>query len=102
MVESYKYKSKAANAIVFIAGLITYIGKDMLAQVMPKELAYLAPIIVLIAGYITVQTTENTRVVVAEQKAIEDYEAQLNATVDPAAEYHDINTNDAVGDEDGY
>lgn len=102
MVETYKYKSKTANAIVFIAGLITYIGKDMLAQVMPKELAYLAPVIVMIAGYITVQTTENTRVVVAEQKAIEDYEAKLNETVDPAAEYPDINTNDAVGDEDGY
>lgn len=99
MVESYKYKSKAANAIVFIAGLITYIGKDMLAQIMPKELAYLAPVIVLIAGYITVQTTENTRVVVAEQKAIEDYEAKLNETVDPAAEYPNINTNDAVGDQ---
>lgn len=99
MVESYKYKSKAANAIVFIAGLITYIGKDMLAQVMPKELAYLAPVIVLIAGYITVQTTENTRVDVAEQKAIEDYEAKLNETVDPAAEYPNINTNDAVGDQ---
>ena len=102
MTPTYKYKSKAANAIVFIAGLITYIGKDMLAQVMPKELAYLAPVIVMIAGYITVQTTENTRVVVAEQKAIEDYEAKLNETVDPAAEYPDINTNDAVGDEDGY
>lgn len=99
MVQSYKYKSKAANAIVFLAGLITYIGKDMLAQVMPKELAYLAPVIVLIAGYITVQTTENIRVGVAEQKAIEDYEAKLNETVDPAAEYPNINTNDAVGDQ---
>lgn len=102
MVETYKYKSKTANAIVFLAGLITYIGTDNLAKIIPKELAYLAPIIVMIAGYIIVQTTENTRVVVAEQKAIEDYEAQLNATVDPAAEYLDINTNDAVGDEDGY
>ena len=101
MVESYKYKSKAANAIVFIAGLITYIGKDMLAQVMPKELAYLAPVIVLIAGYITVQTTENTRVDVAEQKAIEDYEAKLNSTIDPAAEYDTVYTNDAAGEEDG-
>lgn len=98
MVESYKYKSKAANAIVFIAGLITYIGVDNLTKIMPVELAYLAPVIVLIAGYIIVQTTENTRVSVAEQKAIEDYEAKLNETVDPAAEYPNINTNDAVGD----
>ena len=73
MVESYKYKSKAANAIVFIAGLITYIGVDNLAKVMPKEWAYLAPIIVMIAGYIIVQTTENTRVEVAEQIITEKY-----------------------------
>ena len=73
MVESYKYKSKAANAIVFIAGLITYIGVDNLAKIMPKEWAYLAPIIVMIAGYIIVQTTENTRVEVAEQIITEKY-----------------------------
>ena len=73
MVESYKYKSKAANAIVFLAGLITYIGVDNLAKVMPKEWAYLAPIIVMIAGYIIVQTTENTRVEVAEQIITEKY-----------------------------
>ena len=73
MVESYKYKSKAANAIVFIAGLITYIGVDNLAKVMPKQWAYLAPIIVMIAGYIIVQTTENTRVERAEQIITEKY-----------------------------
>lgn len=73
MVESYKNKSKAANAIVFIAGLITYIGVDNLAKIMPKEWAYLAPIIVMIAGYIIVQTTENTRVNVAEQIITEKY-----------------------------
>ena len=73
MVESYKYKSKAANAIVFIAGLITYIGVDNLSKIMPVEWAYLAPIIVMIAGYIIVQTTENTRVEVAEQIITEKY-----------------------------
>lgn len=73
MVESYKYKSKAANAIVFIAGLITYIGVDNLSKIMPVEWAYLAPIIVMIAGYIIVQTTENTRVNVAEQIITEKY-----------------------------
>ena len=101
MIQTYKYKSKAANAIVFLAGLITYIGKDPLAQVMPEELAYLAPIIVMIAGYIVVQATENTRVDVAEQLAIQKYEAELGATVDPAAEYETIETNDSTvaGDE---
>lgn len=73
MVESYKYKSKAANAIVFLAGLITYIGVDNLSKIMPVEWAYLAPIIVMIAGYIIVQTTENTRVNVAEQIITEKY-----------------------------
>lgn len=67
MVESYKAQSKLTNAIVFLAGLITYIGVDNLAKVMPKEWAYLAPIIVMIAGYVAVQATENTRVERAEQ-----------------------------------
>ena len=78
MVESYKNKSKTANAIVFLAGLITYIGVDNLARVMPKEYAYLAPIIVMIAGYIIVQTTENTRVEVAEQLAVKKYTGAVN------------------------
>ena len=73
MVQSYKNKSKLANAIVFIAGLITYIGVDNLSKIMPVEWAYLAPIIVMIAGYIIVQTTENTRVNVAEQIITEKY-----------------------------
>ena len=78
MVQSYKNKSKTANAIVFLAGLITYIGVDNLARVMPKEWAYLAPIIVMIAGYIIVQTTENTRVEVAEQLAVKKYTGAVN------------------------
>ena len=90
MTETYKYKSKAANAIVFIAGLITYIGRDALAEILPKNLAYLSPIIVLVAGYIVVQSTENKRVVVAEQKAIEDYQSTIN--VDPAT------TDETAGD----
>lgn len=74
MVESYKTQSKITNAIVFLAGLITYIGVDNLAKVLPKELAYLAPIIVMIAGYIAVQTTENIRVERAEQIIEANYE----------------------------
>ena len=78
MVESYKNKSKTANAIVFLAGLITYIGVDNLSKIMPAEYAYLAPIIVMIAGYIIVQTTENTRVEVAEQLAVKKYTGAVN------------------------
>ena len=74
MVESYKIQSKITNAIVFLAGLIVYLGKDELAKIMPVEYAYLAPVIVLIAGYIAVQKTENIRVNRAEKKAVEEYE----------------------------
>lgn len=74
MVESYKIQSKITNAIVFLAGLIVYLGKDELAKIMPVEYAHLAPVIVLIAGYIAVQKTENIRVNRAEKKAVEDYE----------------------------
>ena len=78
MVESYENNSKIANAIVFLAGLITYIGVDNLSKIMPAEYAYLAPIIVMIAGYIIVQTTENTRVEVAEQLAVKKYTGAVN------------------------
>jgi len=93
MVQSYKYKSKLTNAIVFLAGLITYLGKDNLATILPREYANLAPIIVLIAGYIAVQVTENIRVEHAKEIAVINYEAENNATIDPAAEYPD---NDVV------
>lgn len=74
MVESYKYKSKLTNLIAFLAGFIVYIGKDELAKIMPVEYAYLAPVIVMIAGYIAVQKTENIRVNRAEQLVEEQYE----------------------------
>ena len=78
MVQSYKNKSKTANAIVFLAGLITYIGVDNLSKIMPAEYAYLAPIIVMIAGYIIVQTTENTRVEIAEKLAIQNIKSDTD------------------------
>ena len=74
MIQSYEYKSKIANIIAFLAGLITYMGRDMLAQILPKELAYLAPFIVTLAGYILAQKTENIRVDVAQQRAVEKYQ----------------------------
>ena len=67
MVESYKTNSKIANAISFIAAFITYIGQDGLTQIIPAEYAHLIPLIILVAGYILTQTTENRRVAVAEQ-----------------------------------
>lgn len=73
MVESYRVKSKLATAISFLAAFIVYVGKNQLAAVLPEELAYLAPVIVLIAGYIATQGTENKRVDVAEQIVHEQY-----------------------------
>ena len=91
MTESYKYKSKIATAISFIAAFIVYIGKDGLTQIMPAEYANLAPIIVLIAGYIITQTTEDKRVDVAEQIAYEKIAQENNniPDVDPAGEYEE-------------
>ena len=91
MVETYKYKSKIATAISFIAALIAYLGKDGLTAIMPPEYANLVPILVFIAGYILTQTTENKRVDIAEQMV---YEKLTNDTANPETE----NTGDA---EDG-
>lgn len=62
-------------------------GKDNLTQMLPAKYANLAPIIVLIAGYIAVQVTENIRVEKAEKLAIVNYEAENTSTIDPATEY---------------
>lgn len=67
MTETYKYKSKIATAISFIAAFIVYIGQDGLNQLIPSEYAKIISVIILIAGYILTQTTENKRVEVAEQ-----------------------------------
>ena len=107
MVETYKYKSKIATAISFIAALIAYLGKDGLTAIMPPEYANLVPIIVFIAGYIVTQTTENKRVDIAEQMVYEKI-AQENQDVTPETYDTDIFDNDApkqtedeiIGDED--
>lgn len=108
-VKSYKIPSKVTNAIVFLAAFIVYIGRDGLQQILPEELAYLAPIIVLIAGYIATQKTEDKRVERAEQLAVEnhiqeqrtaEYDEILNQDDDTelAEEPDDIET---AGEEDG-
>ena len=97
-IESYKYKSKIATAVSFLAAFIVYLGKDELAKVLPPEWAYLAPLIVLIAGYIVTQGTENKRVNIAEQLI----ELKYNQTdeVDPAAAYEPLNDEYEVVGED--
>lgn len=92
MVESYKTKSKIATAAAFIAGLIAYIGQDKLATVIPPEYANWVPIIVLIAGYILAQSTENKRVDIAEQLVYENIAQEDNTIeqIDPASEYEEV------------
>ena len=75
MVESYKVKSKLANVLVFVAGFVSYVGVDGLKTVIPSEYANLIPIIVMVAGYIVVQLTEDKRVVVAEELVHDEYKA---------------------------
>jgi len=104
MVETYKYKSKIATAIAFIAALISYLGKDGLAQFIPEEYAFLIPILVFAAGYVLAQSTENKRVEVAEQMVHEQYNkpTQEDDVVDPTINDEDEITDDPVivGEED--
>lgn len=74
MVESYKVKSRLANILVFVAGLVSYIGVDGLRTVIPEGYANFIPIIVMIAGYIVVQSTEDKRVAVAEELVHDVYQ----------------------------
>lgn len=108
MVESYKYKSKIATAVAFLATIIVSLGKDGLAKIIPAEYVWIIPVLVTIASWILAQKTEDHRVVVAEQKAIEDYQNEFeNVTedddVDPTIEDEDeiIINDEIVGDEDG-
>lgn len=87
MTETYKYKSKIATAIAFIAAFISYIGRDGLTEILPAEYSYIIPIIVFIAGYILTQSTENKRVETAEQMIIEKYDI---GALDPAEEYGNL------------
>ena len=88
MVETYKYKSKIATAISFLAALIAYLGKDGLTQIMPEEYAFLIPIIVFCAGYVLAQTTENKRVAVAEQMIYEEFGKIIpTEDIDPTQDY---------------
>lgn len=101
--ESYKYKSKIATAIGFLATIIVSLGKDGLTKIIPAEYVWIIPVLVTIASWILAQKTEDHRVVVAEQKAIEDYKNEIITTdddidVDPTAEEEDDDT-EVVGDD---
>ena len=80
MVETYKYKSKIATAIAFIAMIIVSLGKDGLTQIIPAEYVWTIPVIVGIATWILAQKTEDKRVDVAEHMV---YEQIAKDNVDP-------------------
>ena len=82
MVESFKFKSRFANVVVFVAGLVSYIGVDGLRSVIPSDYAYLVPVIVMVAGYIVVQATEDKRVAVAEELVHDEYRDEALSDVD--------------------
>lgn len=66
-MESLKNFSRITNIIVFIAGFISYIGADGLKGIIPAEYQYIIPFIVMTAGYILVQLSEDARVIRAEE-----------------------------------
>lgn len=74
MVESFKVKSRLANVLVFVAGLVSYMGVDGLRTVIPSRYANFVPVIVMVAGYIVVQLTEDKRVTVAEELVHDVYQ----------------------------
>jgi hypothetical protein len=69
MVESFKNYSKLINILVFICGLISFLGVEGLKGFIPVEYQYLIPTIVMVAGYILVQLSEDKRVERAENIA---------------------------------
>ena len=81
-IQSYKLKSKIATAISFIAAFILYVGKDEIAKILPAEYAFLAGFIVLAAGYIATQGTENKRAYVTQQMVHEQYNDNITSEGD--------------------
>lgn len=96
MVESFKYKSKIATAIAFIAMIIVSLGKDGLSKIIPAEYVWTIPVLVGIATWILAQKTEDHRVEVAEEMVHEQYSDD-----NPTTETTEIETNieDVVGDD---
>ena len=101
MTESYKYKSKIATAVAFIATIVVCLGKDGLSKIVPQEYVWIIPVIVGAASWVLAQKTEDKRVDVAEQIV---YEKLDGSSPDPAAEYENLNDEYSLpieDDEDG-
>ena len=68
-MESLKNYSRAINIIVFLCSLITFLGVDGLNNVVPDEYKAIIPTIIMIAGFVLVQFSEDKRVERAENIA---------------------------------
>ena len=95
MTESFKYYSKLINILVFICGLISFLGVEGLKGFIPVEYQYLIPTIVMVAGYILVQLSEDKRVERAENIATdktlqEVYPSNNNLGGDSNGEYRKL------------
>jgi hypothetical protein len=75
-MKSLKNWSRITNILVFIAGFISYVGADGLKGVIPAEYQYLIPFIVMAAGYVLVQLSEDARVSRAEELVRGDADVQ--------------------------
>ena len=73
---SYKYKSKIATAAGAIATIITILGVEQLNNIFPGYSQYI-PVIVAICAWYLAQSTEDTRVKVAEQLIHEQYTEKI-------------------------
>lgn len=67
MVESLKNYSRLVNIVVFVCSLISFLGVEGLKGFIPAEYQYLIPTIIMVAGYILVQLSEDARVSRAEE-----------------------------------
>ena len=86
MLKSFKNYSRAVNVLVFVAGLVSFLGVDGLKGFVPVEYQYLIPTVVMVAGYVLVQLSEDKRVERAESIAVSQSGGCLNAEYDSPIE----------------
>ena len=70
-MKSYKNKSVLYNVIGYIIAVGGTITVTQWTSILPADLDFLATIIVAVFGFLLTQISENKRVLVAEQNAVE-------------------------------
>ena len=79
-MKSYKNKSVLYNVIGYIIAVGGTITVTQWTSILPADLDFLATILVAVFGFLLTQVSENKRVLVAEQNAVE---GATNATEEP-------------------